>query len=240
MSHSVLETQRNGASVASLPARAPIRVLVVDEHALVRAGVRWMLEDAVGIEIVAEACNGQEAVDLVERDRPDVVVIGVEMNSDGGVMTTYALTAVQPHPAVLALIARSDDERIIEVLRAGASGYLTKNVERRELIDALQTAVQGGIHVEPHVSRLLASSLRRPATPTEPDRARAKFQALSERERAVLALVAEGYTGPQIGSRLGITAKTVDTYRHRIREKLGLARRTEYLHLALSLGLLHD
>jgi DNA-binding NarL/FixJ family response regulator len=161
----------------------------------------------------------------------------LDMPGIGGLAATRTLTALERHPSILVLTTHPEDERVVEALQAGALGYLTKNVATSELVTAIQVTAAGDIYVRPHVGNLLAKTLRNPP-PLAVDETRLKYERLSDRERAVLRLVAEGNTGPEIGSALGITSKTVDTYRHRIQEKIGLAHRRDYIRFALTLGLL--
>jgi two-component system, NarL family, response regulator NreC len=215
-----------------------VRVLLVDDQTLVRAGVRAMLDQEADIEIVGEAATGEEAILLAERCRPDVVLMDLDMPGAGGMIATRALTAPDRHPFVLVLTMHSESERLVEALRAGASGYITKDVARDELAAAVRIAAAGDVYVRPHVGPMLAASFRAVVRPSKVDHTRANFEALSEREQAVLRLVAEGHTGPEIGRALGITSKTVDTYRHRIQQKIGLAHRTDYVRFALRIDLL--
>jgi DNA-binding NarL/FixJ family response regulator len=217
-----------------------IRVLLVDDHMLVRAGLRAVLNFMPDMEIVGEAASGEEAIALVARCHPDVVIMDLDMPGDGGLAATRALTAVESHPSILVLTMHPEAEGVIDALRAGAVGYLTKNLAQDELATAIRVAAAGEIYVRPHVGRLLAATLRRSTTPVVADPARLKYEGLSAREQAVLLLVAEGNTGPEIGRSLGIAAKTVDTYRHRIQEKIGLAHRRDYIRFALNLGILKN
>ena len=175
---------------------------------------------------------------MAEQCKPDVVVMDLDIADEGGIAATRALTAMDAHPSILVLTMHSEDERLVDALRAGATGYLTKDLAEQELMSALRSVAAGEIYVRPHVGKLLAATLRRPPLRAAVDDTRAKFDSLSKREQTVLRLVAEGHTGPEIGRSLGITAKTVDTYRHRIQQKIGLAHRTEYIRFALSIGLL--
>ena len=213
-----------------------VRVLLADDHMLVRAGLRAVLDPLPDIEIVGEAASGEEAIVLVMQCRPDVVVMDLDMPGQGGIAATQALTATEPHPAVLVLTMRSEEEGVIDALRAGATGYVTKSIAQQELASAIRAAGAGDVYVRPHTGRILARALR--PKPPVVDETRLKYEALSQRERTVLRLVAEGYSGPEIGRLLGITAKTVDTYRHRLTEKTGLAHRKDYIRFALTLDLL--
>jgi DNA-binding NarL/FixJ family response regulator len=189
---------------------------------------------------VGEASTGEEALALAEHLHPDVVLMDLDMPGDGGIAATRLMTAREPHPSVIVLTMYQENDRLVEALRAGARGYITKELGAHELIGAIQATAGGDIYVRPQAARLLAASLRRPTPSSEADAtqaARARYDSLSAREQVVLRLVAEGYTGREIGAQLGITAKTVDTYRHRIQEKIGLTHRAEYIRFALTLDL---
>jgi len=139
---------------------------------------------------------------------------------------------------VLVLTMHAEEERLLPLLEAGASGYLSKEAAERELVDAIRVVAAGDAYVRPRVARMLAAHERAKTHSAEGHR-RAAFEALSERERTVARLTAEGYGGAEIGRQLGISNKTVETYKQRIEEKLGLRHRTEYVRLALEIGLLH-
>ena len=215
-----------------------IRVLVVEDQMLLRAGIRAALERIAGVEIVGEAASGSLAPLMLAQCRPDLAVVDLDMPRGEGAVATRSLAAAAAHPAVLVLSDHPESERLVEALSAGASGYLTKDVAQPEFASAVQAIAAGSVYVRPHASRMLAALLSRPVRPAAIDPMRAKFEALSTRERAVLRMVAEGNTGPEVGTALGITAKTVDTYRHRIHEKTGLTHRRDYVRFALAIGLL--
>lgn len=212
-----------------------IRLVLVDDHALVRAGLRALLRTARDVEVVGEAENGREALELVERCMPHVVAMDLDMPHGDGAEATRAIAALPNAPYVLVLTMHSEEQRLLPLLEAGASGFLSKDAADRELLDAIRVVAAGEVYVRPHIARRLAATpVARAATP-EPN---GTIDALSDRERTVLRLVAEGFNGPEIGRRLGISPKTVDTYRQRIEEKIGLSHRSEYVRLAISLGLL--
>jgi two-component system, NarL family, response regulator NreC len=213
----------------------PIRVLLVDDHAVVRAGVRALLAGAPDVVILGEAADGPASVALAERLAPDVVVMDLDMPGGDGATATRALSALARAPKVLILTMHDEEERLLPLLDAGASGYLSKDVAERELVDAIRVVAGGDVYVRPCIARMLASSVRQRRTP---DARRQQFETLSAREQTVLRLIAEGYNGPEIGHQLDISPKTVDTYKQRIEQKLGLAHRTDYVRLALALGLI--
>jgi DNA-binding NarL/FixJ family response regulator len=174
-------------------------------------------------------------VALAERLNPDVVVMDLSMGEMDGVAATRELAARGSSIRVLVLTMHAEEEYLVPVLEAGASGYLLKSVADRELVDAVRAVARGEIYVQPSAARVLAKGIQHRDEQTEE---RAKYERLTEREREVLRLVAEGYTAPEIGERLFISPKTVDTYKQRVNEKLGLQHRAEYVRLALKLNLL--
>ena len=212
-----------------------IRVLLADDHAVVRAGLRAVLASAKDIEVVSEATSGREAIALATRIQPDVVVRAISMGEPNGLAATPELLGACPSTRVLILTMHGEEEYLTAALQAGASGYLVKSAATRELVDAVRAVARGDIYVQPAAARVLARRLRDAETGAED---RSRLDKLSDRERDVLRMVAEGYSAPDIAAHLGISSKTVDTYRHRIGEKLGVAGRPEYVRFALRTGLL--
>ncbi len=216
---------------------AAIRVVLVDDHAVVRAGLRAVLGAARDIEVVGEAENGREALTLAERLAPDVVVMDLSMTEMDGIAATRALAARARPPRILLLTMHAEEDYLIPLLEAGATGYLVKSAADRELIEAVRAVARGALYVRPDATAVLARGLKRREEHAE---ARVRYERLTERERDVFRLVAAGYTAPQIAERLLISPKTVDTYKQRINDKLGVQHRSEYVRLALRLGLLDD
>jgi DNA-binding NarL/FixJ family response regulator len=212
-----------------------IRVVLADDHAVVRAGLRAVLGTARDIEIVAEAKNGAEAVGYAERLSPDVIVMDLTMDEMDGIQATREIVAKELPCRVLVLTMHAEEDYLIPLLEAGASGYLMKNVADRELVDAVRMVASGDMYVRGSAARVLAKGLTR-KDPAQAERE--QYEKLTDRERTVLRMVAEGHTAPEIGEKLFISAKTVDTYKQRINSKLGLSHRTDYVKLALKLGLM--
>ena len=214
-----------------------IRVVLVDDHAIVRTGLKAVLGAAPEIEVVGEASGGVEATTLLAATPADVVVMDISMVDGDGITATRQITRGNPGaPRVLVLTMHAEEAYLEAVLAAGASGYLVKNTADRELVHAVRTVARGELFVPASAARLLAQGARRRE---EHAADRARFERLTERERAVMQSIAEGYTAPEIGEQLSISPKTVDTYKQRINDKLGLAHRADYVRLALKLGLLH-
>lgn len=220
-----------------VPARIePIRILLVDDHRLVRAGLKSLLHACNDICVVGEASGGDEAVALATRVRPDVVVMDLDMPTGDGLTATQLLRDAAPEVMVLIVTMYPEAERLLPLLTAGARGYLSKSAVERELADAIRVVASGEIYVRPAVAHALASAPMELDQPRQDTRAR--LARLSGREQSVAVLIATGFNGPEIGVQLGITAKTVDTYKQRIAEKLGLTHRSEYVRFALEAGLL--
>jgi len=212
-----------------------IRVVLADDHAIVRAGLKAILGAARDIAVVGEASNGRDAIALAERFRPHVVVMDLTMGEMDGIAATKALAATANPPRVLVLTMHPEDEYLVPLLEAGAAGYLVKSAADRDLVDAIRAVARGDLYVRPSAARVLARELKKKEEAADD---RARYEKLTERERDVLRLTAEGYTAPEIGEKLHISPKTVDTYKQRVNEKLGLTHRPDYVKFALRVGLL--
>jgi two-component system response regulator NreC len=186
---------------------------------------------------VGEAATGAQAAAMVSRCDPDVVVMDLDMPDGNGLEATKLIVAQGPRPRVLILTMHTEEEHLLPVLQAGAAGYLVKSAADRELLDAIRSVAHGDVYVQQSAGRVLVHGLTR-KDPAKADRER--YDGLSARERDVLRLTAQGYTAPEIGTKLAISAKTVDTYKQRINEKLGLTHRADYVRIAVRLGLLTD
>ena len=212
-----------------------IRVLLADDHRVVRAGLRAVLGTARDISVVGEASNGREAVDMAIQLKPDVVVMDVAMPELDGISATKEIIAAGIGSRVLFLSMHAEQEYLVPVMQAGASGYLLKTEADRELANAVRAVAHGDVFVRPTAARILAQKLvAKDSEHSDRDR----YARLTERERDVLRLVGQGYSAPEIGDRLLISPKTVDTYKQRIHEKLGLGHRSQYVQFAFRLGLL--
>lgn len=224
-----------------------IRVVLVDDHQIVRAGLKAVLSTAKDITVVGDGGSGKDALALAERLDPHVIVMDLSMPDMDGLAATRELQKAnalrKPTPGepitrrVLVLTMHTEDEHLVALLEAGAGGYLLKSVADRELVDAVRTVAAGDVYVQPTAARALARGLARRDGNAEE---RTRFEKLTDREQAVLKMVAEGFTAPEIGEHLTISPKTVDTYKQRIGEKLGLSHRSDYVKFALKLGLLKN
>jgi DNA-binding NarL/FixJ family response regulator len=185
--------------------------------------------------VIGEARTGREAVALAEQFTPDVLVMDLSMPDMDGTSATRAIVQLQLPTRVLVLTMHTEEEYLVTLMEAGAAGYLVKSAADRELVDAVRAVAHGDVYVHASAAQVLAKHLAR-KDPAKADRER--FAKLTDRERDVLRLVAQGYSAPEIGDRLFISPKTVDTYKQRIHEKVGLAHRSDYIQFALRLGLL--
>lgn len=214
-----------------------ISVILVDDHAVVRAGLKAVLGGAKDIQVIGEGSNGKDAVSLAARLDPDVIVMDLSMAEMDGADATRELVAKGTRGRVLILTMHAEDSYLIPLLEAGASGYLVKSAADRELVDAVRAVAKGDVYMQPSAARALASNIQRKAEHADD---RGKYEKLTEREQDVLRLVARGFSAPEIGEKLFISPKTVDTYKQRINEKLGLAHRSDYVDFALKLGLMTE
>lgn len=212
-----------------------ISVVLADDHAVVRAGLKAVLSSAKDMKVIGEASNGAEAIATVNRLDPDVLVMDLSMPQMDGVEATKQLTAAGVRTRILILTMHSPDEALIPLIERGVAGFLQKTAADRELVDAVRAVAYGDTYLQPSAARVLAGGLRKR---TEHADERSDFDKLTPRERDVLRLIAQGFSAPEIGTRLVISPKTVETYKQRIHEKLGLTHRSEYIQYALKLGLL--
>ena len=208
-----------------------IRVLLVDDHRLVRASLRSVLDGADGLEVAGEAANGEDALALARTATPDVVLMDVNMPGIGGLEATRKLRAAAPDARVIALTAHRADPYPAQMLDAGAAGYLTKDCDPDELIAAIRRVAAGETWIEGSVARRLATD-RLTRKPVD-----APLAALSARELQVLQMVTQGVATKDIADALGLSAKTVATYRYRLHEKLGVANDVELVRWALRHGI---
>jgi DNA-binding NarL/FixJ family response regulator len=221
---------------------APIRVLLVDDHAMVRRGMRDFLGLHEDIEIVGEAADGLEAVERAVELRPDIVLMDLMMPNLDGIEATARIKSAMPEVEVVALTSFIEEARVVAAIEAGASGFLLKDAEADELATAIRSAAAGEVHLDPAVAGIVARRMRdrgRTAGPGSPDGADG-IAALTARERDVLSRVARGLPNRQIAEDLGITERTARTHVSNILAKLGLASRTQAALLAVQHGLDRD
>ena len=212
-----------------------ISVVLADDHAVVRAGLKAVLSSAKEMKVIGEASNGVEAIAMVKRLDPDVLVMDLSMPQMDGVEATRQLIDAGVRTRILILTMHSPDEALIPLVERGVAGFLQKTAADRDLVDAVRAVAYGDTYLQPSAARVLAGGLRKRAEHADD---RTDFDKLTPRERDVLRLIAQGFSAPEIGTRLVISPKTVETYKQRIHEKLGLTHRSEYIQYALKLGLL--
>lgn len=211
-----------------------IRVLLADDHAIVRAGLRALMEAQPDIQVIGEVGTGQDALQQSQELTPDVVIMDISMPG-GGLEATREIARLGLPTRILILTVHAEERYLLPVLEAGGSGYVRKSSLHTDLIDAVRTVCRGEVFLEPSATRMLLQGyLDRAHAGNELDPG--KF--LSEREREVLKLTAEGFTAQEIADRLYLSPKTVETYRHRVTQKLGLSHRSELVRYALRAGLL--
>jgi len=209
-----------------------IKVVLADDHAVVRKGIREFLEEAGDLQIVAEANTGAEAVALTQEHRPDVVVLDIQMPEMSGVEAARQIKALAPEVSVLVLTAYDDDPYIFALLQAGASGYVLKNASSEELVRAVRVVAAGDSALAPAITAKVMSQL----ASGRPPGAQSVVEGLTERELDVLRLAAKGYTNRAIGRDLGISDRTVQGHLANIFGKLGVSTRTEAVLLAMKQG----
>jgi two-component system invasion response regulator UvrY len=208
-----------------------IRIAIVDDHALVRSGLRGFITDQPDIEVVAEASDGTQALDVVRQHALDVLVLDISMPKQSGMDVLARIQAHAPDLGILILSGYPEEHYAVSLLRRGVSGYLNKQCEPEDIVAAVRRIAGGNRYITPQVAEMLASQLNRP------DSAAAHEQ-LSARELQVLLRLAQGETVGDIAESLFLSAKTVSTYRTRILEKMGLASNSDLTYYALKNGLL--
>ncbi len=214
---------------------SPIRILIADDHAVVREGIRMILESEPDFEVVGEATTGREAVDLVRRVRPHVVVMDISMPQMNGVEATREIRRISPETHVLILTMHEDESYVFQLLQLGAAGYVLKRAAASDLVEAVRAAARGEAFLYPSVARSVVQDYLERLRAGE---GRDRYDGLTEREREILVLLAEGLTNAQIAERLFISVKTVQTHRAHIMEKLDLHDRALLVRYAIRKGLI--
>jgi two-component system, NarL family, response regulator NreC len=210
----------------------PVRILIADDHGVMRAGLRAMLEDEPELEVVGEAVNGEETLRFCSRVTPDIVLLDIGMPGLDGIEVTRRLRTVSPQSQVLILTAYEDESILREAINAGASGYVTKRAVEEDLISAIKAVSRGDMYIHPGITRLLVQSFT-PTTKTKSD----ALSSLTPRELEVMRYIIRGYTNRQIAEALFISERTVEAHRSNIFGKLGLKNRVELVEFAEKNGL---
>jgi NarL family two-component system response regulator LiaR len=211
-----------------------IRVVLADDHTLIRAGVRALLGTIPGVEVVAESGQGQETVELIEKHRPDVAILDIGMPGLNGVEVAARTAKVSPKTRVVMLSMHADASYIRQALRAGASGYLLKEAAVEELPLALKAVMRGESYLTPKVSQAVVQGFLREGDLAAPD----PLEGLTARQREILQLVAEGKSTKEIAAALDLSVKTVETHRARLMERLGIHDLPSLIRLAMRAGLI--
>lgn len=208
------------------------RILLVDDHAVLRAGLRLLLDAQSDLHVVGEAEDSRTAVMQVAALQPDLILLDLSLTNGSGLAAIPSLRAAAPHARILVLTMHDDEGYVRQALAAGAHGYVLKRAADAELIAAIRAVLRGEMYIHPALTRRLLEDLLPQTPPVSP------WESLSEREREVLALVARGYTAAEIAAQLNLSPKTVETYRTRGMEKLGLRSRAALVQFALDHNLL--
>jgi two-component system response regulator NreC len=213
-----------------------IRVMIVDDHTILRAGLKVLIESQPDMEIVGEAGDAAQAIRLCKTCQPDVVLLDLAMPGGGGLRAIEEIRADRPQARVLVLTMHDDQAYLRSSLAAGAAGYLVKRAADAELLSAIRTVYKGRSYIDV----ALADTSLRDIVDQQADANPAGLACLSQREREVLELVAYGYTNREIASRLHVSPKSVETYRSRVLEKLGLKTRADLVRFALEMGVVRS
>lgn len=213
----------------------PPRVLLADDHAVLRTGLRLLLAGQNEFEVVAEASTGSEALSLAEKFQPDLILLDLSMPGLGGLAVLPTLRKLVPSAQVLILTMHDDPQYLRQALKHGASGYVLKKAADAELVSAIRAVLRGEMYVHPSMTRILLEDILPDAKLMGGE---LSWASLSEREQEVLKMVALGHTSAEIAEQLSLSAKTVETYRARGMEKLGLRTRASLVKFALQEGLI--
>jgi len=204
-----------------------IRVLIADDHAIVRAGLRALLIEDTAFELVGEAAGGYEAIELVKKTRPDVLMLDLSMPDLDGISVTRMIKPQFPDLKILILTLHEDEALLKEAIKAGAAGYILKRAAEAELISAIRVILRGDLYIDPAMVRGLLEDSRDPQI-----NQKNPIESLTPRETEILKLIVEGYTNRQIGQELNISIRTVEGHRANISDKLGLHSRVELVRYA--------
>jgi DNA-binding NarL/FixJ family response regulator len=216
-----------------------IRVILADDHSLVRAGIRALVENLSGIRVVGEASNGREALRLVESQRPDIALMDIAMSELNGLEATLRISREYPHTRVIILSMHANEEYVLQSLKAGASGYLLKDAFTNELEMAIKAVAAGEIYLSPPVSKhVVADYMRRVSRePAGEDETRSLHDRLTPRQREILQLIAEGFTTQEIAGKLDISVKTAETHRAQLMDRLDIHDIAGLVRFAIRIGL---
>jgi DNA-binding NarL/FixJ family response regulator len=215
---------------------SPLRILIADDHATVRQGLRLLIDSQPDMGVVGEAADGNGVLEQAKALKPDIVVMDISMPAMNGLVATRTLKRAQPDVAIVALTRHDDDTYLEELLRAGASGYVLKQSAPVEFLQAIRAVAAGGVYLDPAMTARVADGLL--ARPT--DVASGPVAAISDRESEVLRLIAVGYSNKEVATQLNISVKTVEVHKANAMRKLGLAGRVDIVRYAVLQGWLYD
>jgi two-component system invasion response regulator UvrY len=208
-----------------------ITILIVDDHDLVRTALSRLLSEVKGIQVVGEASDGEKAMSLLNQLKPNIVLMDVTMPGIGGIETTRKILRLHPHVKVLVLSSHTEEPFPTRLLQAGALGYITKGASLDEMVQAIRTVHSGRRYLSPEIAQQMA--LQRFS-----DKEETPFDDLSERELQVMLMITNGMKPNEIGKKLNLSPKTINSYRYRLFEKLGVKTDVELTHLAMHRGML--
>ena len=224
-----------------------IRLMLVDDHEVIRVGLKTFLQTQPDFEVVAEASDGEEAVNRAMESQPELILMDISMPGVDGMEATRRLRVLCPGCLILALTVHDDKQYLMEMLAAGASGYITKQAAADDLVEAIHTVAAGNVYLQPALARWLLEDYQRltgqsiPSPVISPEPSDGKvigLEVLSQRERQVLEMIAQGINNQEIGKRLVLSHKTIARHRERIMKKLNMHSRTELVKFAIRTGLI--
>ena len=224
---------------------SPVRILLADDHAILRSGLRALIQGQSGYEVVAQAADADEAIQKALEHRPDLAVVDITMPGGGGVRVAETLAEQLPQTRVIALTMHDDQSYLRAMLTAGASGFVVKQSADARLLDAIETVMRGQVYIDPAMGQRVMQDLLEQRAPALTDGAGDEetpsgLDGLSMRERQVLTLLAHGYTNREAADRLGLSMRSVETYRSRMAEKLGFQSKVDLVRYAIEVGLLKN
>jgi two-component system response regulator NreC len=217
---------------------AKIRVVLADDHTILRQGIRMLLETQPDMQVVGEATNGREAIEAVRSLHPDIVLMDISMPELSGLEATRIIKKELPQTQIVILTMHETEEYIAQILQAGATGYVLKQAADRDLIEAVRIARSGDTYLYPKIANRLVSDYLKRLEAGAPDEHDAAYESLTQREREILKLIAEGHTNKAIAEILTVSIKTVENHRYSLMNKLNAHDRSELVKYAIRIGLI--
>lgn len=218
--------------------QSKIRVMLADDHTILRQGIRMLLEAQEDMEVVGEAVNGRDAVEKARVLHPKVILMDISMPELNGLEATRQVKRESPEIQVVILTMHESEEYLVQILQAGATGYVLKQAADRELIEAVRIASRGDTYLYPKIATRLVSDYLRRVETNQPDEHDAAYESLTAREREILKLIAEGHTNKEIAEILVVSVKTVENHRYSLMNKLNAHDRGELVKYAIRVGLI--